>query len=148
MLILVDRPNTSIRHNSPLEININQISTLFLTAFSIQKPGFCDRECVLECTENIRFISQEYTQKLGFSFPLQISLVRLAPRLRQQRSTCRLRSLLNSWSYHIPDGDLIVSKTYMTRVEKENTRQRHSASSTASQDTVLLQIRRTSETLN
>jgi hypothetical protein len=48
----------------------------------------------------MRFISQEYTQKLGFSFPLQISLVRLPPRLRQQRSTCRLGRLLNSWSYH------------------------------------------------
>jgi len=44
------------------------------------------------------------------------------------------------WVYagFIPDGDLIVSKTYMTRVEGENTRQRHSANSTASQDTVLL----------
>jgi IS1 family transposase len=33
------------------------------------------------------------------------------------------------WVYpgFIPDGDLIVSKTYMTRVEGENTRQRHSA---------------------
>src|SRR4028119_1142428 len=112
MVILVDRPNTSIRHNSPLEINIGQISALFLTAFSIKKTSFCDRECVLECTENIRFISQEYTQKLGFSFPLQISLVRLPPGLRQQRSTCRLGSLLNSWSYHIPDGEQIVSKTY------------------------------------
>jgi len=48
----------------------------------------------------------------------------------------------------IPDGDLIVSKTYMTRVEGENTRPRHSANSTASQDTVLFQIRRTTETLN
>ena len=48
----------------------------------------------------------------------------------------------------IPDGDLIVSKTYMTRVEGENTRQRHSASSTAPQDTVLFQIWRTTETLN
>ncbi len=47
-----------------------------------------------------------------------------------------------------PDGDQIVSKTYMTRVEGENTRQRHSASSTASKDTVLFQIRRTTETLN
>jgi len=100
MVILVDRPNTSIRHNSPLEINIGQISSLFLTAFSIKKNRLCDRECVLECTENIRFISQEYTQKLGFLFPLQIPLVRLPPRLRPQRSTCRLGSLLNSWSYH------------------------------------------------
>ena len=48
----------------------------------------------------------------------------------------------------IPDGDQIVSKTYMTRVEGENTRQRHSANSTASQDTVVFQIRRTTETLN
>ena len=57
----------------------------------------------------------------------------------------------DGWSVYpslIPDGDQIVSKTYMTRVEGENTRQRHSASSTASQDTVLLQIRRTTKTLN
>jgi len=47
----------------------------------------------------------------------------------------------------VPDGDLIVSKTYMTRVEGENTRQRHSANSTACQDTVLFQIWRTTETL-
>ena len=57
----------------------------------------------------------------------------------------------DGWSVYpgfIPDGDLIVSKTYMTRVEGENTRQRHSANSTASQDTVLFQIRRTTETFN
>jgi IS1 family transposase len=48
----------------------------------------------------------------------------------------------------IPNGDPIFSKTYMTRVEGENTRQRHSANSTASQDTVLFKIRRTTETLN
>jgi len=37
----------------------------------------------------------------------------------------------------IPDGDQIICKTYMTRVEGENTRLRHYASSTSSQDTVL-----------
>ncbi|CAA9384326.1 hypothetical protein AVDCRST_MAG84-5269 [uncultured Microcoleus sp.] len=66
----------------------------------VKKPGFFDRECVLECTENIRFSSQESAQKRGFSFPLQIPLVRLPPRLRQKQSTRRLGSLLNSWSYH------------------------------------------------
>jgi len=64
MVILVDRPNTSIRHNSPLEINRGQISALFLTAFLLKKPGFCDREWVLECTENIRLLSQEYTIRI------------------------------------------------------------------------------------
>ncbi len=37
----------------------------------------------------------------------------------------------------IPDGDQIICKTYMTRVEGENTRLRHYASPTSSQDTVL-----------
>ena len=64
MVILVDRPNTSICHNSPLEINIGQISALFLTAFSINKPGFCDRECVLECTKNIRFIPRIHSKTM------------------------------------------------------------------------------------
>ena len=62
-----------------------------------------------------------------------------------------MKVVTDGWSVDpgfIPDGDQIVSKTYMTRVEGENTRQRHSASSTASQDTVLFQIRRTTETLN
>ena len=40
----------------------------------------------------------------------------------------------------IPDGDQIVSKTYMTRVEGENTRLRHYERSTASQNFVLLKI--------
>ena len=61
-----------------------------------------------------------------------------------------MKVVTDGWSVYpgfIPEGDQILSKTYMTRVEGENTRQRHSASSTASQDTVLLQIRRTTETL-
>ena len=37
----------------------------------------------------------------------------------------------------IPDGDPIICKTYMTRVEGENTRLRHYASSTSSSDTLL-----------
>jgi IS1 family transposase len=37
----------------------------------------------------------------------------------------------------IPDGDQIICKTYMTRVESENTRLRHYASPASSQDTVL-----------
>ncbi len=68
---------------------------------------------------------------------------------------CRHRSAISvvtdGWSVDpglIRDGDMIVSKTYMTRVEGENTRLRHYGSSTASQDTMLFQIRRTAETLN
>ncbi len=37
----------------------------------------------------------------------------------------------------IPDGDQIIGKTYMTRVEGENTRLRHPASSTAQKNSVL-----------
>jgi len=37
----------------------------------------------------------------------------------------------------IPDGDQIICKTYMTRIEGENTRLRHYASPASSQDTVL-----------
>lgn len=40
----------------------------------------------------------------------------------------------------IPEADQIVSKTYMTRVEVENTRLRHYERSTASQNFVLLKI--------
>jgi len=36
----------------------------------------------------------------------------------------------------IPDGDLIISKTYMTPVEGENTRLRHSANPTTSPESL------------
>ncbi len=45
----------------------------------------------------------------------------------------------------IPESDQIISKTYMTRVEGENTRLRHYARSTAPQNIVLLQICRDAE---
>ena len=41
----------------------------------------------------------------------------------------------------IPDGDHIVSKTYMTRVEGENTRLRHPDSSLKKKNSVLFSIR-------
>jgi insertion element IS1 protein InsB len=41
----------------------------------------------------------------------------------------------------IPDGDHIVSKTYMTRVEGENTRLRHPASSLKKKNSLLFSIR-------
>ena len=47
----------------------------------------------------------------------------------------------------IPDGDQIVSKTYMTRVEGENTIA-PLPGSVASQDIVLFQIRRDVEALD
>lgn len=37
----------------------------------------------------------------------------------------------------IPEGEQIISKTYMTRVEGENTRLRHPDSQTTSQDSLL-----------
>ncbi len=37
----------------------------------------------------------------------------------------------------IPEGDQIICKTYMTRVEGENTRLRHYESATSSPDTLL-----------
>jgi len=57
----------------------------------------------------------------------------------------------DGWSVYpgfIQNGDQIVSKTYTTRIEAEDTRLRHSAISTTLQDTVLFQIKRTTETLN
>ena len=42
----------------------------------------------------------------------------------------------------IPDGDQIICKTYMTRVEGENTRLRHYASPASSPDTVLFKVGR------
>ena len=58
----------------------------------------------------------------------------------------------------IDSGDHIISKTYMTRVEGENTRLRHYlarlqtlkkvATASLSQDVMLLQIRRNAQTLN
>lgn len=48
----------------------------------------------------------------------------------------------------IPNGDQIVSKTYMTRVESENTRVASLFSTTASQDTVLFQVLRYAEAFN
>ncbi len=62
-----------------------------------------------------------------------------------------MKEVTDGWSVDpgfIPDSDQIVSKTYTARVEGENTRQRHSANSTASQATMLFLIRRTTETLN
>jgi len=47
---------------------------------------------------------------------------------------------LQSLSSFIEQGDQIISKTYMTRVENENTRLRHYLAIT-SQDLVLLQVR-------
>lgn len=57
----------------------------------------------------------------------------------------------DGWSVYpgfIPDGDQIVSKTYMTRVESENTRLRHYLARAASKDTVLFQIRRNAQTFD
>ncbi len=57
----------------------------------------------------------------------------------------------DGWSVYpgfIPPGDQIVSKTYMTRVEGENTRLRHYPCPTPSQDIVLFQVRRNAETFN
>lgn len=57
----------------------------------------------------------------------------------------------DGWSVYpgfIPEGDQIVSKTYMTRIEGENTRTKALSGSVASPDIVLLQIRRDAETLN
>ncbi len=48
----------------------------------------------------------------------------------------------------INDCDQIVDKTYMTRVESENTRLRHYERTVAPQDIVLLQIRRNAEILD
>lgn len=48
----------------------------------------------------------------------------------------------------IDSGDHIVSKTYMTRVEGENTRLRHYERSVASQDIMLLKVSRNAELLD
>ncbi len=48
----------------------------------------------------------------------------------------------------VNDGDQIVSKTYMTRVEGENTRLRHYLAFVASQNTMLFQVRGNAEVLD
>ncbi|WP_333156039.1 hypothetical protein [Microcoleus sp. B9-D4] len=45
----------------------------------VKKPGFFDRECVLECTENMRFSSEELTKKPGLSLSVPILLSHLGP---------------------------------------------------------------------
>jgi insertion element IS1 protein InsB len=48
----------------------------------------------------------------------------------------------------IPDGDQIICKTYLTRVEGENTRLRHPERSTSSQDALLFKVERNAGTFS